>query len=134
MTVFVAHASQNRDVAEHLEKFLERRGHFVELDDGAVWVQVDANDPNVIYASLWEAYRRSWQMSSGGPGSGGFSAMQLWTRQTGLSVKYVIGGNSAERISLDAIGAVLDATMSRVRRILVELVRDVPAPASRSVR
>lgn len=43
-------------------------------------------------------------------------------------------GNSAERISLDAIGAVLDATMSRVRRILVELVRDVPAAASRPAR
>lgn len=34
MTVFVAHASKNQDVAEQLEKFLERRGHFVELDDG----------------------------------------------------------------------------------------------------
>ena len=35
-------------------------------------------------------------------------------------------GDSAERITLDAIGAVLDTTMGRVRRILVELARDLP--------
>lgn len=35
MTVFVAHAQADREVAEELEKFLERRGHFVEGDDGS---------------------------------------------------------------------------------------------------
>ncbi|WP_395644452.1 toll/interleukin-1 receptor domain-containing protein [Terricaulis sp.] len=35
MTVFVAHAPADREVAEELEKFLERRGHFVEGDDGS---------------------------------------------------------------------------------------------------
>lgn len=34
MTVFLAHAPANRTSAEGLEKFLERRGQFVELDDG----------------------------------------------------------------------------------------------------
>ncbi|GAN00112.1 hypothetical protein U91I_03777 [alpha proteobacterium U9-1i] len=34
MTVFIAHAPKNQDAAEGLEKFLERRGHFSELDDG----------------------------------------------------------------------------------------------------
>jgi hypothetical protein len=34
MTVFVAHAPKDQNAAEGLEKFLERRGHFVELDDG----------------------------------------------------------------------------------------------------
>jgi hypothetical protein len=34
MTVFVAHGPADRQVAEALEKFLERRGQFVELDDG----------------------------------------------------------------------------------------------------
>jgi photosystem II stability/assembly factor-like uncharacterized protein len=44
----------------------------------------------VIYASLWEAYRRSWQMSSGGPGSGLYkstNAGDTWeelTRAPGL--------------------------------------------------
>src|SRR5262249_12451507 len=35
MTVFVAHAPADQKLAEGLEKFLERRGQFTELDDGA---------------------------------------------------------------------------------------------------
>lgn len=34
MTVFIAHAEADRAVAEALEKFLERRGQFVELENG----------------------------------------------------------------------------------------------------
>ncbi len=34
MTIFVAHAPADREAAEALERHLERRGHFVELDDG----------------------------------------------------------------------------------------------------
>jgi len=34
MTVFVAHAPADQKVAQDLEKFLERRGHFAECDDG----------------------------------------------------------------------------------------------------
>jgi hypothetical protein len=35
MTVYVAHAPADREAAEALEKFLERRGQFVEPDDGS---------------------------------------------------------------------------------------------------
>lgn len=34
MTVFLAHAPADRQAADALEKIIERRGHFVELDDG----------------------------------------------------------------------------------------------------
>lgn len=34
MTVYVAHAPADREVAEGLERLLERRGQFVELEDG----------------------------------------------------------------------------------------------------
>jgi hypothetical protein len=34
MTIFIAHAAPDREVAEALEKFLERRANFVELEDG----------------------------------------------------------------------------------------------------
>ena len=37
---------------------------------GAVDLSVDPNDPNVIFASIWEAFRTSWGMSSGGSDSG----------------------------------------------------------------
>src|SRR5439155_3036281 len=37
---------------------------------GAVDVEIDRRNPDVMYAAMWEAYRVEYQMSSGGPGSG----------------------------------------------------------------
>ncbi|MDR9418823.1 glycosyl hydrolase [Gracilimonas sp.] len=37
---------------------------------GAVDIEIDPNNPRILYASLWEAYRNPWEMSSGGEGSG----------------------------------------------------------------
>jgi photosystem II stability/assembly factor-like uncharacterized protein len=37
---------------------------------GAIDLSLDPNNPRVIYAALWEAYRNPWSMNSGGPGSG----------------------------------------------------------------
>ena len=57
---------------------------------GAVDISMDRNNPNVIYAALWEAYRKEYQMSSGGPGSGLFKSTdggETWaeiTRNPGL--------------------------------------------------
>ena len=57
---------------------------------GAVDIDLDANDPRVLYASLWEVYRTPWMLSSGGPGSGLFKSTDggdSWTeitRNTGL--------------------------------------------------
>ncbi len=57
---------------------------------GAIDISVDRTNPNVLYASLWEAYRVEYQMSSGGPGSGLFKSTdggETWkeiTRNPGL--------------------------------------------------
>jgi len=37
---------------------------------GAVDIEIDPNNPRILYATLWEAYRNPWEMSSGGDGSG----------------------------------------------------------------
>ena len=37
---------------------------------GAVDIEIDPNNPRILYASMWEAYRNAWEMSSGGEGSG----------------------------------------------------------------
>ena len=42
------------------------------VDDvaGAIDLSIDPNNPNVMFASTWEAWRRPWELVSGGPGSG----------------------------------------------------------------
>lgn len=37
---------------------------------GATDLVLDPNDPDVLYATIWEAFRKSWGMSSGGMDSG----------------------------------------------------------------
>ena len=43
---------------------------FVSEEAGSADLVLDPNDPDVVYATIWEAWRKSWGMSSGGPGSG----------------------------------------------------------------
>lgn len=52
MTVFVAHAPADQEAAEALEKFIERRGQFAELDDGQTAMRpVQPNDVVVLFIS-----------------------------------------------------------------------------------
>jgi photosystem II stability/assembly factor-like uncharacterized protein len=87
------------------------RGVFKTTDGGATWEKVlfrdersggvdlslDPSNPDVIYAALWEAWRRSWGMSSGGPGSGLYKSTDggaNWTeitRNPGLPAEGMIG-------------------------------------------
>ncbi len=43
---------------------------FVSDRAGAVDLSMDASNPRVLYAAIWEAERKPWTMISGGPGSG----------------------------------------------------------------
>lgn len=52
---------------------------------GAVDIAVDPNNPRILFAALWEAYRNPWEMSSGGEGSGLFKSTdggESWTEIT----------------------------------------------------
>ncbi|MGQ0733341.1 MAG: WD40/YVTN/BNR-like repeat-containing protein [Acidobacteriota bacterium] len=58
---------------------------FRDSRTGAVDVAIDRNNPNVLFAALWEAYRIEYQMSSGGPGSGLYKSTdggENWTEIT----------------------------------------------------
>ncbi len=62
-----------------------RRVLFRDDQTAAIDITIDRNDPNIIYASLWQAYRKEYQMSSGGPGSGLFKSIdggETWTEMT----------------------------------------------------
>ena len=41
-----------------------------DADTGASDVALDPSNPNVVFAGLWQARRRPWELVSGGPGSG----------------------------------------------------------------
>ena len=43
---------------------------YEDKNTGAVDLEIDPDNPRVLYAALWQAYRNAWTMSSGGPGSG----------------------------------------------------------------
>ncbi len=58
---------------------------FVSEEAGSADLVLDPNDPDVVYATIWEAWRKSWGMSSGGPGSGLWKSTdggESWTEIT----------------------------------------------------
>lgn len=83
---------------------------------GAVDISIDPNDPDTIYASLWEAFRKPWSMSSGGPGSGLFRSTDggdNWTeitRNEGLPQDGVLGkiGVSVSPVDSERVYAILE--------------------------
>lgn len=58
---------------------------YVNKHTGAIDLVMDPKDPNVLYAAMWQAYRRPWTFSSGGPGSGIYKTTNggaTWTNMT----------------------------------------------------
>ena len=54
---------------------------------GAADVKIDVQNPDIIYASTWQAYRNNYMMSSGGPQSGIFKSIDGGETWTDLSKK-----------------------------------------------
>ncbi|MBI3004784.1 MAG: glycosyl hydrolase [Ignavibacteriales bacterium] len=88
--------------------------HFVNDKTGSVDIVLDPMNPRVVYASMWEAFRNPWSMSSGGPGSGLWKSTDggdTWTdvsRNQGMP-KTVLG-----KICVAASGAQRDLVWAMV--------------------
>ncbi len=79
----------------------EQRGVFKTIDGGKSWKKIlykgpkagaadliiDPNNPEVIYASIWEVYRKPWKMWGGGGASGLFKSTDGGNTWTELSNK-----------------------------------------------
>jgi photosystem II stability/assembly factor-like uncharacterized protein len=103
------------------------RGIFRTADGGKTWAKVlskdentggidvvfDPHNPNIVFASLWQARRQPWFFSSGGPGSGVYRS-----EDNGVTWKRLEGNGLPEGI-LGKIGvAVSGADSNRVYAII----------------
>ncbi|MBW8861585.1 MAG: glycosyl hydrolase, partial [Acidobacteria bacterium] len=78
---------------------------FRDNKTGAIDLVLDPNNPQVIYAALWEAYRNSWEMSSGGPGSGIFKSTDGGDHWTEISRNPGLPKAMLGKIGLSVSGA-----------------------------
>ncbi len=96
----------------------EERGIYRSTDGGNTWQRVlykdnqtggidvvfDPNNPNILFAALWQAQRTPWNLSSGGPGSGLYKSTDggsSWKRLEGNGLPKGILG----RIGVSVSGA-----------------------------
>ena len=105
----------------------QERGIFRTTDGGKTWAKVlskdentggidivfDPHNPNIVFASLWQARRQPWFFSSGGPGSGLYRS-----EDNGVTWKRLEGNGLPDGI-LGKIGiAVSGADSNRVYAII----------------
>ncbi|PYJ01453.1 MAG: glycosyl hydrolase [Verrucomicrobia bacterium] len=105
----------------------QERGIFRTTDGGKTWTKVlskdentggidvvfDPHNPNIVFASLWQARRQPWFFSSGGPGSGLYRS-----EDNGATWKHLEGNGLPSGI-LGKIGiAVSGADANRVYAII----------------
>jgi photosystem II stability/assembly factor-like uncharacterized protein len=115
----------------------DQRGVFKSTDGGKTWQRVlfksnkagatdlviDPTNPNVMYAALWEVYRKPWTLESGGPDGGLYKstdAGDTWaeiTRNPGLP-KGIVGniGITVSPVNPDRVWAIVEAEEGGVFR------------------
>jgi hypothetical protein len=126
MTVFLAHVPANRETAEALEKFLERRGQFVELDDGQTAMRpIQTSDVLVLLMSkdfVFAPTRLRLEQR----------ALDAWAEQRLIVVKLDKGIAPVGLRDLPSIDASFEArrefTWQEVANAIRERARAQPAP------
>ena len=86
---------------------------FINDSTGASSLSIDMNNPRVLYASMWDHQRKSWQMISGGPNSGLYKSTnggESWINMSeGLPEKIGKSGISVSRANSNIVYANIEA-------------------------
>ncbi|HHJ52372.1 MAG TPA: glycosyl hydrolase [Caldithrix abyssi] len=77
-----------------------RRVLYVNDSTGAIDLVADPQNPNTLYAAMWERSRRAWNFKEGGPGSGIYKSMD--------------GGESWQRLTMPGSGFPADSGVGRI--------------------
>ena len=90
-----------------------KRVLFVDEKTGAAELSMDANNPRILYAAMWEHGRLPWQVKSGGPGSGLYKstdAGETWEKLTkGLPDKMGKMAIAVSRSNPDKVYALIES-------------------------
>jgi len=71
-------------------------------DTGAVDLALDPSNPNVVFATLWQARRTPWSLTDGGPGSGLWVSRDggdTWKQLTGHGLPEGVWGRSGVAVA-----------------------------------
>ena len=86
---------------------------FVDEKTGAAELSMDAHNPRILYAAMWEHGRRPWQVISGGPGSGLYKSTdggETWEKMTkGLPDKMGKMAIAVSRSNPDKVYALIES-------------------------
>jgi photosystem II stability/assembly factor-like uncharacterized protein len=96
---------RTRDAGETWERVL-----FVDEDTGASDVSIDASNPRIVFAGMWEARRSPWSLTSGGDSGGIFVS-----RDGGDTWKKIEGKGLPEKVPTGRIA--VDVAPSNGRRV-----------------
>ncbi len=97
----------------------QERGVFRSTDGGSSWKRVlyrndhagaidlamDAKNPQVLFASIWDVYRTPWTLSSGGPASGLFKSTDGGDKWTEITRNPGLPKGVLEKINVSISGA-----------------------------
>ena len=93
---------------------------FVNTDTGVSFLSMDASNPRVIYAAMWDHRREPWNVRSGGPGSGLYKTTDggdSWQKlEQGLPSLMGNTGISVSRANPDRVWAMIEAVDGGVFR------------------
>ena len=92
---------------------------FVDEDTGASDVALDPDNPRIVWAGTWQARRRPWGLTSGGPGSGLWVSRDggdSWKRLEGEGLPDGVWGKVGVRVAPGRVYALIEAVIGGLFR------------------